>query len=106
LAIVNFVQFHKIYRCGPKFWATIFPEYRLCINFATKLVGLHFGLFFHNLIWSPWSTNFWQSKCRQDQQNYNCSTIVTYGTLSFYKFLNAGLCNTLFVFRTCSRRSS
>jgi hypothetical protein len=31
-----------------------FPLYKLCIIFGQKLVRLHFGRFFHKLIWSPW----------------------------------------------------
>jgi hypothetical protein len=26
---------------------------RVCINFDEKSIGLHFGRFFHKLIWSP-----------------------------------------------------
>jgi hypothetical protein len=29
----------------------------LCIIFATKMVGQHFGDFFQKLIWSPWFGN-------------------------------------------------
>jgi hypothetical protein len=32
----------------------LFPEYRLCIYFDKRRLGLHFGLFFHKLIWSHW----------------------------------------------------
>jgi hypothetical protein len=40
---------------SPKFLVYFFPTYRLCINFDKKWVGLHFGRFFHELIWPPWS---------------------------------------------------
>jgi hypothetical protein len=29
----------------------LYPWSRLCINFAHKMVGLHFGQFFHKLVW-------------------------------------------------------
>jgi hypothetical protein len=32
----------------------IFSRKRLCINFNKNCLGLHFGRFFHKLIWSPW----------------------------------------------------
>jgi hypothetical protein len=33
-------------------------------NFLTKFVGLHFGRFFHELIWSPWPLLL--HECRHD----------------------------------------
>jgi hypothetical protein len=29
------------------------PKYKLCMNFYTKMAGLHFGRIFQKLIWSP-----------------------------------------------------
>jgi hypothetical protein len=43
------------------------PLLRLCINFDQKCLGLHFGRFFHKLIWSPCvcSANSWATFCHQ-----------------------------------------
>jgi hypothetical protein len=32
----------------------LFPRWKLCISVEQKWTGLHFGRFFHKLIWSPW----------------------------------------------------
>jgi hypothetical protein len=42
------------YRSSPTFWAALFPRYKWCIFFDKKWIWLHFGTFFHKLIWSPW----------------------------------------------------
>jgi hypothetical protein len=56
-AIVFFGQFFsKIMKAAQSF-GPFFPHFRLYIRFGKKRLGLHFGRFFHKLIWSPWSTD-------------------------------------------------
>jgi hypothetical protein len=40
----------KITRVAQSF-GLLFPRYQLCIHFARKLVGVHFGRLFRKLIW-------------------------------------------------------
>jgi hypothetical protein len=42
----------QIFDSYSRFWATLFPNYILCINFDKNWFGLHSGRFFHKLIWS------------------------------------------------------
>jgi hypothetical protein len=37
------------------FFGFFIPTFGLIINFDKTCVGLHFGSFFHKLLWSPWS---------------------------------------------------
>jgi hypothetical protein len=37
------------------FGGNSFPQLRLSITFGNKWIGIHYGRFFHKLIWSPWA---------------------------------------------------
>jgi hypothetical protein len=50
--IVFLWQFCENYR--PQIFELLFSAVKVMHKFKQKCVGLHFGRFFHKLIWSPW----------------------------------------------------
>jgi hypothetical protein len=42
-------------RNSPHLWANVFHHNSYAYNLTRKCLGLHFGRFFHSLIWSHWS---------------------------------------------------